>query len=164
MNKGKGKAREEEVEDFVSEEAYSNWKKHYANKGFVAERRFRNPIPLFKEMIEQRGWEALCAHQKSGYAAVVREFYSNLVGRKDNTVFVRGVWVLSRPVSRSDPIGGSEPSSGCETQDWDSLPDFFFFKSKLAPVVIAHTYNNSKYYIQVKELPPEWCPSKSIHI
>ena len=44
-------------------------------------------------MIEQRGWEALSAHQKSGYAAVVREFYSNLVGRKDNTVFVRGVWV-----------------------------------------------------------------------
>ena len=92
-NKGKGKAREEEVEDFVSEEAYSNWKKHYANKGFVAERRFRNPIPPFKEMIEQRGWEALCAHQNSGYAVVVREFYSNLVGRKDNTVFVRGVWV-----------------------------------------------------------------------
>ena len=92
-NKGKGKAREEEVEDFVSEEAYSNWKKHYANKGFVTERRFRNPITPFKEMIEQRSWEALCAHQKSGYAAVVREFYSNLVGRKDNTVFVRGVWV-----------------------------------------------------------------------
>ena len=44
-------------------------------------------------MIEQRGWEALCAHQKSGYVAVVREFYLNLVGRKDNTVFVRGVWV-----------------------------------------------------------------------
>ena len=92
-DKGKGKAREEEVEDFVPEEAYSNWEKHYANKGFVAERRFRNPIPPFKEMIEQRGWEALCTHQKSGYAAVVREFYSNLVGRKDNTVFVRGVWV-----------------------------------------------------------------------
>ena len=92
-NKGKGKAREEEVEDFVSEEAYSNWKKHHAKKGFVAERRFRNPTTPFKEMIEQRGWETLCAHQKSGYAAVVREFYSNLVDRKDNIVFVRGVWV-----------------------------------------------------------------------
>ena len=92
-DKEKGKEGEEEVEDFVSEEAYSNWKKHYASKGFVAERRFRNPIAPFKEMIEQRGWEALCTHQKSGYAAVVREFYSNLVGRKDNTVLVRGVWV-----------------------------------------------------------------------
>ena len=92
-NKGKGKVTEEEVEDFVSEEAYSNWKKHYANKGFVAERRFKNPISPFKEMIEQRGWESLCAHRRSGYAAVVREFYSNMVGRKDNTVYVRGVWV-----------------------------------------------------------------------
>ena len=34
--------------------------------------------------------------------------------------------LLSRPESRSDPIGGSEPSPGRETQDWDSLPDFFF--------------------------------------
>ena len=92
-NKGKGKATEEEVEDFVSDEAYSNWKKYYANKGFVAERRFKNPITPFKEMIEKRGWKALCTHQRSGYAAVVRKFYSNLVGRKDNTVFVRGVWV-----------------------------------------------------------------------
>ena len=24
---------------------------------------------------------------------MVKDFYSNLVGRKDNTVFVRGVWV-----------------------------------------------------------------------
>ena len=92
-NKEKGKEGEEEVEDFVSEEAYSNWKKHYASKGFVAERRFRNPITPFKELIEQRGWKTLCTHQRSGYAAVVREFYANLVGRKDNTVFVRGVWV-----------------------------------------------------------------------
>ena len=68
-------------------------KKHYANKGFVAERRFKNPITPFKEMIEKRGWGTLCAHQRSGYAAVVREFYSNLVGRKDNIVYVRGVSV-----------------------------------------------------------------------
>ena len=77
----------------MSEEAYSNWRKHYAGKGFVAERRFKNPITPFKEMIEKRGWETLCAHRRAGYAAIVREFYSNLVGRKDNTVYVRGVWV-----------------------------------------------------------------------
>ena len=92
-NKGKGKVTEEEAEDFVSDEAYSNWRKHYASKGFVEERRFKNPITPFKEMIEKRGWETLCAHRRSGYAAVVREFYSNMVGRKDNTVYVRGVWV-----------------------------------------------------------------------
>ena len=55
--KGKEKVAEEEIEDFVSEEAYSNLRKHYAGKGFIAERRFKNPIPPFKEMIEKRGWE-----------------------------------------------------------------------------------------------------------
>ena len=84
---------EEEVEDFVSDEAYSNWRKHYANKGFVAERRFKNPITPFMELLGKRGWETLCVNRRSGYAAVVREFYSNMVGRKDNTVYVRGVWV-----------------------------------------------------------------------
>ena len=91
--KGKKRVMEEEIEDFVSEEAYSNWRKNYAGRGFVAERRFKDPITPFKEMIEKRGWETLCAHRRAGYAAVVREFYSNLVGRKENTVYVRGVWV-----------------------------------------------------------------------
>ena len=40
---------------------------------------------------------------------------------------VTSVPQVSHPDSRSDPIGGSEPSSGCETQDWDSLPEIFFF-------------------------------------
>ena len=44
-------------------------------------------------MIEQRGWGKFCKHYKTGYVAIVREFYSNLVGRKENSVFVRGVWV-----------------------------------------------------------------------
>ena len=33
--------------------------------------------------------------------------------------------ILSRPRYRSDPIGESEPVSGCETIYWDSF--FFFF-------------------------------------
>ena len=89
-NKGKGKVAEEEVDDFVSEEAHSNMRKYYANKGFVAERRFKTPITPFKELIEKRGWGTLCAHRRAGYAAVVREFYSNLVCRKNNTVYIRG--------------------------------------------------------------------------
>ena len=86
-------AEEEEEDEFVSDEAYSNWKKHYAGKGFVGERGFSQFISPFKELIEQRGWGKFCKHQKAGYAAVVREFYSNLVGRKENSVYVRGIWV-----------------------------------------------------------------------
>ena len=91
--KGKEKQQEEEEDEFVSEEAFSIWKKHYAGKGFLGERGFSQLISPFKELIEQRCWGKFCKHKKSGYAAVVREFYSHLVGRKENSVFVRGVWV-----------------------------------------------------------------------
>ena len=91
--KGKERQQEEEEDEFVLEEAFSIWKKHYAGKGFVGERGFSQLISPFKELIEQRGWGKFCKHQKFGYAAVVREFYSNLVGRKENFVFVKGVWV-----------------------------------------------------------------------
>ena len=51
---------------------------------------------------------------------------------------------------------------GRETQDWDSLPDFFFRTDTcgLWPTLII--IQNIIY--KSKELPPEWCPSKSIHI
>ena len=78
--KGKERQQEEEENDFVSEEAYSLWKKHYAKKGFIGERGFSQLISPFKELIEQRGWGKFCRHYKTGYAAIVREFYSNLVG------------------------------------------------------------------------------------
>ena len=32
---------------------------------------------------------------------------------------------------------------------------FFFFKTELVPMGMAHTYNNSKYYIQVKRTTTE---------
>ena len=80
--KGKENQQQAEEDEFVSEEAFSIWKKHYAGKGFVGERGFSQLISSFKELIEQRGWGKFCKHKKSGYAAVVREFYSNLVGRK----------------------------------------------------------------------------------
>ena len=91
--RGKEKQQEEEGDEFVSKEAFSIWKKYYSGKGFVGERGFSKLISPFKELIEQRGWGNFCKHQKSRYAAVVREFYSNLVGMKDNSVYVRGVWV-----------------------------------------------------------------------
>ena len=53
--KGKDKHQEGEEDEFVSEEAYSIWKKHYAGKGFVGERGFSQLISPFKELIEQRG-------------------------------------------------------------------------------------------------------------
>ena len=63
--KGKEKRHEEEEDEFVLEEAFSIWKKHYVGKGFVGERGFSQLISPFKELIEQRGWGKFCKHQKS---------------------------------------------------------------------------------------------------
>ena len=62
--KGKEKQQEEEEDEFVSEEAFSIWKKHYAGKGFVGERGFSQLISPFKELIEQRGWGKFYKHKK----------------------------------------------------------------------------------------------------
>ena len=62
--KGKERQQEEEEDDFVSEEAFSNWKKNYAGKGFVGERGFSQLISPFKELIEQRGWEKILQTSK----------------------------------------------------------------------------------------------------
>ena len=59
------------------------------------------------------------------------------------------MWIVSHPEFRSDPIGGSEPSSGCETQDWDSLPEFFFLKKpNLYLWVWPTSYNRIKISYQ----------------
>ena len=58
---------------------------------------------------------------------------------------------MSRPESRSDPIGRSEPSSGCETQDWDSF-FFFFLKANRTDTCGygPHLITESKYHIHLQ--------------
>ena len=65
--------------------------------------------------------------------------------------FACGGESMSRLDSRPDPIGGSEPSSGCETQDWDSF--FFFFLKKPTGTCGygPHPITESKYYIHITE-------------
>ena len=62
-----------------------------AEKGFVYERGFGKLISHFSEIIEKRGWESFYAHTSPGFSALVREFYENMMGMKEDTVFVRGV-------------------------------------------------------------------------
>ena len=60
----------------------------------MGEREFGKLISPFSKAIEKRGWGLFYEHKAPGFAAMVREFYANLVGmREDNIVFVRGVWV-----------------------------------------------------------------------
>ena len=61
----KEKGEEEEEDAFVLEEGLSTWRKYYVGKGFIRERGFSKHISHFKELIEQRGWERFCKHQKT---------------------------------------------------------------------------------------------------
>ena len=115
----------------MSEEGFSTWRKYYAGKGFIGERGFSKHISPFKELIEQRGWESFCKHQKIGYAAVVREFYSNLVGRKDNSVYVRGVWVPFGAKTINEMYGMEGQKHGSKFKKLINNPDLEKITKKL---------------------------------
>ena len=65
-----------------------------ADKGFVCKRGFGKLISFFFfEIIEKRGWESFSAYTAPGFFSLAKEFYANMVGIREDTVFVRGVWV-----------------------------------------------------------------------
>ena len=69
------------------------WNKILFDKEFVCESGFRKLISPFSEVIEKRGWGFFCEHKGLGFSAISREFYANMVGMKEDSVYVRGVWV-----------------------------------------------------------------------
>ena len=87
---------EEETEsdkDFVSTEAKYLLNRLLADKDFVSERGFGKLISPFPTIIEKRGWECFYAHTTPGFSSLAREFYANMVGMREDSVYVRGVWV-----------------------------------------------------------------------
>ena len=87
------RAETEEEKVLISQEAKELWNKVMFDKDFVCERGFGKVISLFSEVITKRGWEFFCEHKALGFSALPREFYANMVGMKDDSIFVRGVWV-----------------------------------------------------------------------
>ena len=83
----------EEDKDFISKEAQELWNKILFDKEFVCERGFGKLISPFSEVTEKRGWGFFYEHKALGFLALAREFYANMVGMKEDSVYVRGVWV-----------------------------------------------------------------------
>ena len=83
----------EEEKDFVSKEAHELWNKVMFDKEFVCERGFCKLISPFFEVIKKRGWGFFCEHKAPGFSALAKEFYANMVGMKEDSVYVRCVWV-----------------------------------------------------------------------
>ena len=63
------------------------------HKDFIGERGFSKWISPFQEIIENRGWHLFFEHKAPGFLDVVKEFYANMVGIKDKTVYVENKWI-----------------------------------------------------------------------
>ena len=88
--------------------------KNLSDKGFIEERGFGTFISPFAEIIEKKGWSLFYKHKPPSFAAVVREFYANMMDMKEDSVFVRGIWVpmvyerINEVLQIKDPKNGSK--------------------------------------------------------
>ena len=88
--KTKQKEEEDKEDELISNAAYVFMKDTLKQKSFIGERGFYKLIPPFRIVIEKRGWNLFCEHKPAGFAALVQEFYANLVGKKEKTCYVKG--------------------------------------------------------------------------
>ena len=112
------------------DEAYSFWEKNLSDKGFIGERGFGTFISPFAEIIEKRGWSLFCKHKPPGFAAMVREFYSNMIDMREDSIYVRGVWVpmgherINEVLQIKDPKNGSKFKRLLREPNHDKIVDF----------------------------------------
>ena len=79
-----------EVDDFVSERVHVVMEQTLLHKDFIRERGFNKLISPFREVMENRGWNLLCDHKPVGLTTVVKDFFANMVGKKDKMCYIGG--------------------------------------------------------------------------
>ena len=67
--------------------------KSLKDRGFIVEKGFKKLISPFIKMLEKREWQALGDHEESGCAALVKDFFANMVEKEGKRVYVRGHWI-----------------------------------------------------------------------
>ena len=83
----------EKVSNWVSDMAYIAWRDKLQHRDFIGEKGFNKWISTFQELVESKGWHLFYEHKAPRFVDVVKEFYANMVGMKDKTVYVRGKWI-----------------------------------------------------------------------
>ena len=91
--KRKRGADEAITRNLISEKVAALMEGSLKNRGFIAERGFKNIISHFAEVLERREWQLLAEHKESGCVSLVKEFYANMVEKEGKRVYVRGQWV-----------------------------------------------------------------------
>ena len=76
-------AEEDKIDEFVLDIALTIMEQTMLQKDFIGERGFNQLISPFREVIEKRGWSLLCEYKPTGFAAVVREFYTKWWGEEE---------------------------------------------------------------------------------
>ena len=54
---------------------------------------FNKLISPFLETIEKKVWHLFCEHKALGFVDVIKECYSNMVGLREKTCYVKGKWI-----------------------------------------------------------------------
>ena len=69
-------------------------------------------------------------HKPLGFAAVVREFYTNMVEMKEDSVYVKGVWVpmghkrINEMLQIKDPKNGSKYKKLLKEPNYEKIVNF----------------------------------------
>ena len=58
------------------------------------------------------GWRLFCKHKPPRFVAVVREFYSNMIDRREDLVYVKGVWVPMGHERINEVLQTKDPKNG----------------------------------------------------
>ena len=91
--KRKRGADEAKARNLISKKTTALMEGSLKNRGFIAERGFKNIISPFAEVLEMREWQLLAEHKESGCAPLVKEFSTNMVEKEGKRVYVIGQWV-----------------------------------------------------------------------
>ena len=93
-------------------------------KDFISERGFSKLISPLLEMIEKRGWHLFSEHKNPGFADVVKEFYSNMVGLREKTCYVRGKWISFSREKIDETFNLNERKNGSKFKRLVEEPDY----------------------------------------
>ena len=108
--------------------------KKLSEKGFIGERGFGTFISPFVELTEKMGLGLFCKHKSLGFAAVVREFYANMIDVKEDSLFVRGTWVpmcherINEVLQIKDPKNGSKYKKLLRDPNHEKIIDFLMIR------------------------------------
>ena len=93
-------------------------------RDFIGERGFNKLISPFQEIIESKGWHLFYKHKAPRFVDVVKEFYANMVGMKDKTVYIRGKWISFSREQIDQTYNLHERKNGSKFKKLVKEPDF----------------------------------------